>query len=127
MNRRAFIILTTALLGLISPQLFAKETHEFDVVIYGGTSAAVTGAVQPKRIGKSVIIVTPDKHIGGLSAGGLGFTDTGRKDIIGGIAREFYGRIYQHYQKTPEAWELETSEDFEKKNLGFRRTQGNKS
>ena len=41
-------------------------------------------------MGKSVVIVGPDKHLGGLSSGGLGFTDTGNKAVIGGLARDFY-------------------------------------
>ncbi len=49
----------------------AEETT-YDVVIYGGTSAAITAAVQAQEMGKSVIIVSPDKHLGGLSSGGLG-------------------------------------------------------
>ncbi|MDZ4286377.1 MAG: FAD-dependent oxidoreductase, partial [Prosthecobacter sp.] len=48
----------------------AAAAREFDVVIYGGTCAAVTAAVQVRQMGKSVIIVSPDKHLGGLSAGG---------------------------------------------------------
>src|SRR5581483_6833539 len=76
----------------------------YDVVIYGGTAAAVTAAVQAKKMGKSVIMVSPDKHLGGLSAGGLGFTDTGNKAVIGGLSREFYHRVWQHYD-TPAAWQ----------------------
>lgn len=69
-----------------------------DVVIYGGTSAAITAAVQVTQMGRSVIIVCPEKHLGGMSSSGLGFTDTGNKEVIGGLAREFYHRIYQYYQ-----------------------------
>ena len=72
---------------------------EYDVVVYGGTSAGVIAAVQAKKMGKSVVIVCPDKHLGGLSSGGLGFTDTGDKSVIGGLSREFYHRIWQHYQE----------------------------
>ncbi|MCB1225295.1 MAG: FAD-dependent oxidoreductase [Verrucomicrobiales bacterium] len=92
-------LLATALLG--SASLPAAEPH--DVVIYGGTAAAVTAAVQAKKMGKSVIIVSPDKHLGGLTSGGLGWTDSGNKTVIGGLAREFYHRLWQHYQK-PESW-----------------------
>ena len=88
-----------------------------DVIIYGGTSAAVTAAVQVKNMGKSVIVVSPDKHLGGLSAGGLGFTDTGNKEVIGGLAREFYGRLYTHYQK-PESWQWEKRDQFGNKGQG---------
>ncbi|HEX3132479.1 MAG TPA: FAD-dependent oxidoreductase, partial [Planctomycetota bacterium] len=70
---------------------------DYDVVVYGGTSAGVIAAVQAKKMGKSVVIVGPDKHLGGLASGGLGFTDTGDKRVIGGLSRDFYHRIWQHY------------------------------
>jgi hypothetical protein len=73
------------------------SAQEYDVVVYGGTSAGVIAAVQAKKMGKSVVLVGPDKHLGGLSSGGLGFTDTGDKRVIGGMARDFYHRIWQHY------------------------------
>ncbi|WP_199898498.1 FAD-dependent oxidoreductase [Prolixibacter bellariivorans] len=63
-----------------------------DVVIYGGTPAAITAAVELTRSNKHVVIVCPEKHLGGMSSNGLGFTDTGDKNIIGGIAKEFYQR-----------------------------------
>src|SRR5579862_4635837 len=74
-----------------------------DVVVYGGTSAGIIAAVQAVRMGKSAIVVCPDRHLGGLSSGGLGFTDTGNKSVIGGLSRDFYHRVYEHYQK-PDAW-----------------------
>ena len=82
-----------------------------DIVVYGGTSAGVIAAVQAKRDGKSVLIVCPDKHLGGLSSGGLGWTDTGNKAVIGGLAREFYHRIWKHYQ-TEEAWKWQPRESY---------------
>jgi len=88
-----------------------------DVVVYGGTSAGVMAAVQAKKMGKSVIIVCPDKHLGGLSSGGLGFTDTGEKAVIGGLSREFYHRVWQHYQK-PETWRWQKREEYGNKGQG---------
>ena len=88
-----------------------------DVVIYGGTAAAVAAAVQATRMGKSVIVVSPDQHLGGLSSGGLGFTDTGDKSVIGGLAREFYHRVWQHYQSA-DAWRWERREEFGNKGQG---------
>lgn len=84
---------------------------KYDIVIYGGTSAAVVAAVQAKKMGKSVVVVSPDVHLGGLSSGGLGYTDTGNKAVIGGLAREFYHRIYRHYQK-PESWKWEEKSEY---------------
>ncbi|MBE6428484.1 MAG: FAD-dependent oxidoreductase [Planctomycetaceae bacterium] len=76
-----------------------SSNWEFDLIVYGGTSSAVTAAVQAKKMGKSVAIVSPDRCLGGLSSGGLGFTDSGNTSTIGGLAREFYRRIYAEYQK----------------------------
>ena len=73
----------------------APAPPEFDVVIYGGTSAGVIAAVQARRLGKTAVIVGPDFHLGGLSSGGLGFTDTGNKAVIGGLSREFYQRVWR--------------------------------
>ncbi|MGB3777959.1 MAG: FAD-dependent oxidoreductase [Tunicatimonas sp.] len=95
-----------------SPNAVTDESaHSADVIIYGGTSAAVTAAVQTVRMGKSVIMVSPDVHLGGLTAGGLGWTDTGNKEVIGGLSREFYQRVYRAYQQ-PEAWRWEEKEDY---------------
>jgi len=96
--------------------VFAQK-HSADVIIYGGSSAAVTAALQVKKMGKSVIIVSPDKHLGGLTAGGLGYTDTGNKTVIGGLSREFYEELYAHYQ-TSEAWKWESKDAFGNKGQG---------
>src|SRR5690554_1974490 len=88
-----------------------------DVVIYGGTSAAISAAVQAKRMGKSVIIISPDTHLGGLTSGGLGFTDTGKKEVIGGISREFYQKVYDHYQ-SDEAWQWQGRSEYGNKGQG---------
>ena len=80
-----------------------SEPVRAEIVVYGGTSAAVIAAVQARRMGKSVVVVSPDRHLGGMSSGGLGWTDTGDKSVIGGLAREFYHRIWRHYDR-PEAW-----------------------
>ncbi|HEV7279460.1 MAG TPA: FAD-dependent oxidoreductase [Pirellulaceae bacterium] len=87
------------------------EGKTYDLIIYGGTSGAVTAAVQATRMGKSVVIVSPDRHLGGLSAGGLGWTDTGSKEVIGGVSREFYERVWKKYQND-DAWTQETAKRY---------------
>ncbi|MBI1248249.1 FAD-dependent oxidoreductase [bacterium] len=84
---------------------------EYDLVIYGGTSAAMTAAVQAKKMGKSVIVVSPDKHLGGLTSGGLGWTDSGKKEAIGGLSREFYQRVKKHYDQAS-AWKQQKPEQY---------------
>lgn len=99
------------------PQAVLGQSYEADVIVYGGTCAAVTAAVQVVKSGKTVLVVSPDKHLGGLSSGGLGFTDTGNKSVIGGLAREFYHRVYQHYDK-PEGWHWQKKEEYGNKGQG---------
>ncbi|MCA9247628.1 MAG: FAD-dependent oxidoreductase, partial [Planctomycetales bacterium] len=106
--------LCAALLSFLSP---VARAESYDVVVYGGTSAAVTAAVQAKKMGKSVVIVSPDKHLGGLSSGGLGWTDTGDKRVIGGLSREFYHRVWKHYQQ-PAAWKWQDRESYGNKGQG---------
>lgn len=100
-----------------------RDQFRADIIIYGGTSAAVTAAVQAARLGKSVIIVSPDKHLGGMTSGGLGYTDTGNKTVIGGLAREFYHRIYLHYDR-PEAWTWQKKEEYGNKGQGIPAVDG---
>jgi hypothetical protein len=90
---------------------------EADVIVYGGTSAAVTAAVEVIQSGKSVIVVSPDKHLGGLTSGGLGYTDTGNKAVIGGLSREFYHRVWNHYNDSS-AWIWQKHSEYGNKGQG---------
>ena len=101
---------STSLLVLIAATTFARAA-EYDVVIYGGTASGVAAAVQTARMGKTAVIVEPSQHIGGLTSGGLGYTDSGNKDVIGGISREFYQRVKKYYDK-PESWKYGKRDDF---------------
>src|SRR4029078_12637312 len=65
-----------------------------DIVVYGGTSSGIVAAIQAKRLGKSVVLIEPSEHLGGLTTGGLGATDIGNKTAIGGLARDFYHRVW---------------------------------
>lgn len=84
---------------------------DYDVCIYGGTSGGVAAAVQVARMGKSVVVIEPGKHVGGLTSGGLGWTDSGDKAAVGGIAREFYQRVKKHYDD-PAAWTHEKRDGY---------------
>ncbi|MEI8290712.1 MAG: FAD-dependent oxidoreductase [Verrucomicrobiota bacterium] len=89
----------------------AVENIKTDICIYGGTAAGVAAAVQAARMGKTAVIIEPGRHLGGMTSGGLGQTDIGNKGAIGGIAREFYHRVAQHYSDT-NAWKFGTAADF---------------
>ncbi len=87
------------------------EVIETDVCVFGGTSGGIAAAIQAARMGRSVVLAEPGNHLGGLTTGGLGATDIGNKAAIGGIAREFYGRIARHYANDA-AWTFETRPDY---------------
>ncbi len=105
-----------ALLFLL-PLLLPAAPNRADILVYGCTSGGLTTAIQAKRMGKSVLMVCPEKHLGGLTSGGLGWTDSGNKAVIGGLSREFYHRVYLHYQK-PEAWRWQQREQYGNKGQG---------
>lgn len=122
-NRFILVILFTQV--MIGCKQESPNIYEADVIIYGGTSAAVIAAVEVAQTGKSVIMVSPDIHLGGLTAGGLGFTDTGKKEVIGGLARNFYHRVYNHYQKD-DTWRWMKKEEYGNKGQGTPAIDGDK-
>ena len=91
-----------------------KETPkaQADVVVYGGTSGGIIAAAQAASMGKSVILLEPGRHLGGLTSGGLGATDIGNKGAIGGMSKNFYHRIYLHYLND-DAWVREHRSQYE--------------
>lgn len=114
---RVLSLLVFASASLLVAPAPAQGPPAYDLVVYGGTSAGVIAAVQAKRMGKTVIVVGPDRHLGGLSSGGLGYTDSGRKETIGGLSRDFYHRLWLYYQ-TPEAWKWQKPEEFGNRGQG---------
>jgi FAD dependent oxidoreductase len=79
---------------------------DFDFVVYGGTAGGVIAAVSAAREGLKVALVGPDRHLGGMVSGGLGWTDYGRKEVIGGYSLEFFERIGKKYGRDIE-WHFE--------------------
>lgn len=107
-DRRRFLSASGLVLAIpVWSQSDAAEPAMADLVIYGGSSAGIVAAIQAARMGKSVIVIEPGQHIGGLTSGGLGYTDSGNKAVVGGIAREFYQLLKKHYDK-PENWKFDT-------------------
>jgi hypothetical protein len=87
------------------------DVIEADVCVFGGTSGGIAAAVQTARMGRKVVLLEPGKYLGGLTTGGLGATDIGNKAAIGGLAREFYRRIADHYAQDS-AWTFERRADY---------------
>lgn len=85
------------------PSVVDRPETSFDIVIYGGSSAGVAAALEGVAAGSSVVLLAPEGRLGGLTTSGLGWTDSGEKAAIGGIARDFYRRVKAHYDQ-PSAW-----------------------
>lgn len=85
-----------------------NQPKEYDLCVYGGTSAGVVAAYSAAQRGLSVVLVEPTNHIGGMTTGGLGFTDIGNKQVISGVAKQFYRKVGAHYGRL-EQWVFEPS------------------
>lgn len=96
---------------LLFPSLLAAAADSADVVIYGGSSAGITAAIQTARMGKKAILIEPTQFLGGLTTGGLGATDIGNKKAIGGMSREFYANVFKYYSDAAK-WKQETREAY---------------
>src|SRR5262245_1259885 len=97
-------LLLVMFLGALAP--IGGRAADYDVVVYGGPSGGVIAAVQASKMGRTVVLIEPSERLGGLTSGGLGATDIGNKDAIGGLARDFYHRVWKHYQDES-AWRQE--------------------
>ncbi|MDR1091381.1 MAG: FAD-dependent oxidoreductase [Prevotella sp.] len=103
--RRKIICLLSVIL-IITSSCAQTQVEEFDICIYGGTSAGVIAAYTAAQSGKKVILIEPGQNLGGMSSGGLGFTDIGNKYVVQGLALDFYRRLGKHYGKL-EQWIFE--------------------
>ena len=100
---RIFVIVAVALL-----MGACNIPTKYDVCIYGGTSAGVVAAYSAAQRGLEVVLIEPTEHIGGMTSGGLGFTDIGNKQVIAGVAKQFYRKVGEHYDRL-EQWIFEPS------------------
>ena len=100
MNKLALLLASAASL--------TAATREFDLVVYGGTAGGVMTAIAGSRHGLKTALLEPRRHVGGMATGGLSRTDTGTREVIGGLALEFYYRAGNEYEirrfKNPVAW-----------------------
>jgi len=87
--------LAAAMTILIAP---GRAAESYDVVVYGGTAGGVMTAVSGAREGLRVVLLEPQGHLGGMVSGGLSRTDVGRREVIGGMALEFYWRAGRYYE-----------------------------
>jgi len=93
--------LSASILGLLCATVVAAQEAEprsYDVVVVGATPGGIAAAIAAARAGCTVGVYEPSAHIGGVIVGGLTATDYGDRRTIGGISREFFGRVLEHYR-----------------------------
>jgi hypothetical protein len=106
MKHRYFFLLLISFSVFRCTQQSPGSGDEYDLVVYGGTPAGVMAAYSASKLGRSVVLIEPSGHIGGLTTGGLGHTDIGNKYAVTGLGRDFYRRVGQQYS-TFEQWQFE--------------------
>lgn len=107
----AVLLIAGAFLLLKGTSIYHKKEpaadYNVEICIYGGTSAGVIAAYTAKMEGRSVLLISPGRHLGGLSSGGLGATDVGRQESVTGLSRDFYRRLGKKYGLDDVAWHFE--------------------
>lgn len=103
---RTLLLATVVAVLSATGALAQSAPRTFDLVVYGGTAGGVVTAIAAAREGATVALLEPRDHLGGMVSGGLGWTDFGKKEVIGGYALEFYERAGRKYG-VPLQWYLE--------------------
>lgn len=94
--------------AVLATAAWGRERRAVDVLVYGATASGVLAAVAAVREGRSVLLLDPARHIGGMVTGGLSATDKGNIAVIGGLTRRFFAEAGKHYGE-PVAWQFEPS------------------
>ncbi|WP_353137919.1 FAD-dependent oxidoreductase [Pseudopedobacter sp.] len=102
---------------IFSSTIYANNSdNTFDICVYGESASGVIAAIQGARLGKNVVLISKNQHVGGLTTSGLTATDMNRNDMVGGLAREFYQRIHSYYLN-PAVWKNQNRDEFFIKSL----------
>lgn len=107
MRKILFFVLT----GLYSWQISAKG-YDADILIYGATPAGIIAAVQASSMGKTVVLIEPGTRLGGAMSGGLGWSDIGNEETIGGLSLEFFKQICRYYAND-QAWKAQPRSSYQ--------------
>ncbi len=94
----------------------SKNPSTYDICVYGESASGVITAIQSGRLGKKVVLISKNSHVGGLVTSGLTATDMNRNDVVGGLTREYYQRLYTYYLQ-PQVWVNQNRDEFFVKSL----------
>jgi hypothetical protein len=102
---------------LLSASATAAATTQTDICIYGDTCAGIAAALEAKKLGHSVALISPSAHLGGMTSCGLSFADVGNPNVVGGTTHDFFHRLWSYYQQ-PSAWTFEQKSHYGNKGQG---------
>jgi hypothetical protein len=93
---------------------FAAQTRQPEICIYGASAAGITAAIQARKMGHSVLLLEPSRHLGGITVEGLGSSDIDNhwfrnSPALGGLGAEFYRRIGAAYGNSEPVYKFESS------------------
>ncbi|RZK69575.1 MAG: FAD-dependent oxidoreductase, partial [Pedobacter sp.] len=94
----------------------SNNPSTYDICVYGESASGVITAIQSGRLGKKVVLISKNNHVGGLVTSGLTATDMNRNDVVGGLTREYYQRLYTYYLQ-PQVWVNQNRDEFFVKSL----------
>jgi len=93
-------------------QIDATADEIYDVIVYGGTSSGVIASIQAVKMGKSTLLIEPGNHLGGMTSSGLSWVDVQHAGEVGGLAKEFFNRVWMFYQDDT-AWKYEAKHEID--------------
>lgn len=102
-------VLLLVMLISLAAKMKVYAQNSYDVIVYGGTSSGLIAAYAAAKEGLKVAVIEPGRHVGGLTASGLGSVDVGFKETIGGFTLDFFNRVGAHYGKNEPVFKLEPS------------------
>lgn len=102
-----FLLANLALVSFKDP----VKTSSADIVVYGETASGVIAAIQAARMGKDVILLSSNHHVGGVMTSGLTATDINKYQEVGGVSREVFQRVYSYYLNKKN-WHRQDRDDF---------------
>lgn len=99
---------------IFSLLIWTAAIQAAEIVVYGGSAAGVMAALSTARQGHDVLLVAPEKHLGGMVVEGLGSADINnhwfRNDVVlGGLTKEFYQRLGKKYGVAGPVYQFESS------------------
>lgn len=95
-NRPALLLI----LSLLTATTARAADVSVDICVYSANPAGISAAVAAARSGRSVLLIEPTRHVGGIVASGLCNVDIIKKNAVGGIYREFVESARSYYETT---------------------------